>query len=71
MFNIYQFERQARQDPKLQQKWAKERSSKGLRRKSDTVVRDRMVSNYKSRVTSFIKEVSFSPLFSAGSCVRR
>ena len=74
MFNIYQFEKQAmsggrttKNSARLAQKWtthdagsSKYSTNTQTRRKSESgaKVRERLVAGYKSRVTSFIKEMT-------------
>ena len=63
MFNIYQFEKKANQDPVLQQRWARERahSRNSKRTKAHSAcatTRDTMANNYKGRVAEFIRDVS-------------
>ena len=65
MFNIYQFEKQAKQDPVLQQRWARERahsrnSKRAKAQSACTTTRDAMSNNYKGRVAEFIRDVSVS-----------
>ena len=65
MFNIYQFEKQSKPDPELQQKWARDKAqSRNSRRQTaksacaTTRDRETMVNNYKGRVAEFIRDVS-------------
>jgi len=63
MFNIYQFEKQAKQDAALSEKWAKDAKTQGAKRRSSSnAARERLVSNYRSRVTSFIKDMTVKPV---------
>ena len=68
MFNVYQFDKQDKQDDRMLKKWASKDATKSklvgsvIGSKSQKSNRDRLVTNYKTRITSFIQTMAVKPV---------